>query len=111
MIKPRILAGIKAARELVAYPETWTQNRFAADEYGENVPLEDQAACKFCLTGAILKVNGEFDPFVLEMGRALNASGGSSLYSVTRFNDKCKDHTEFITQLDAAIAWLEREIC
>jgi hypothetical protein len=68
----RILAR---AAELIAKPDAWAQNALALDKAGRKVMDTDEAACRFCLNGAIGRAAAEFGapswPAMLALDRTL----------------------------------------
>lgn len=86
---------LKGMRELLAEPEHWTQGWFARDKYGMQCqPASKEAVC-FCLTGASIRVSGEFKPPL-----SLRILLPEHMFD---FNDR-HSHAEVIAKLDEAIA-------
>ena len=50
-----------AARELIADPAHWTQTFYARDADGIFTDVLDEAACKFCGYGAVLRATNSHD--------------------------------------------------
>ena len=50
------LDALRAARALIATPESWTKNALARDSAGNDRALRDPEACAFCAMGAVLRV-------------------------------------------------------
>ena len=50
---PDVAQALRAARELIAAPERWTQQAQARDADGQRVPAQSNAACCWCVAGAV----------------------------------------------------------
>lgn len=100
----------KAVRKLIEKPENFCQNDYSQDEKGNYCPVDDKRACKFCIDGAMFKIQMDtqgkvkeddlyvgLKPFCLEMGHA-----GAIL-----INDD-EGHAKTLELLDKAIAYYEQ---
>src|SRR5690242_18548109 len=63
-----------AVKELLAKPEHWCQDHFAADENGNMVSCRDSNATRFCMKGASEKLFGNDEPRRLLVIEALVAA-------------------------------------
>jgi hypothetical protein len=93
---------LKAARQVISTPETWTQRATARDANGEKEnALEPEAVC-WCSWGALLKASSGGVPSsaaFMEAENCLNkAMEGSYIY----FNDS-HSHEEVLAGWDKAI--------
>lgn len=77
--------------ELLADESRWTTGEMARDKDDNPVDVEDPAACKFCLMGAITKLYGQKSFFGNKEYWKLQSFVGS----VARFNDK-STHEEVV---------------
>lgn len=94
---------LRAARALIERPERWTQGAMARRADGLRCRHEDDAACRWCTSGAVRRVaqSGE------EAAAALRR-----LYEVMKttppdFNDS-HTHAEILAAFDRAIEIAER---
>ncbi len=96
-----------AARELIASPDTWTQNEFARDVDGRPVEPTDPAAVRFDAQGAIYRLRAEMEEDVAALQRLAVAMGAEPTrlcgMDVSGFNDR-HTHAEVLAAFDRAIA-------
>lgn len=52
-----LLEHLKATRELIGTPDKWTQNVYSRDKLGSQCSIRSSEACKFCIMGAIRRVD------------------------------------------------------
>jgi hypothetical protein len=91
---------LRAAKSLIATPETWCRGASARNGRGNRVAVESPNAVQFCATGAVIKiVRGDaaefFGPFHVLEWSAPN-------WSITEFND-FHSHSEVMAAFDRAI--------
>jgi hypothetical protein len=98
---------LKAARELIAKPERWTQSTVARDARGKSVFVSSPDAVCWCAAAALLKVTTDRD----EDGGSLDASREALLKNAGGFEYICdfndvhgRTHAEVLALFDAAIA-------
>ena len=104
---------LKAARELIAKPENWTQDYAARDENGCQTYPEGEQACKWCALGAIWRIDrlnnhASFDHVSKEGHKAEDALACHGLkethyHSVAALNDS-SDHDTVLRMYDRALA-------
>jgi hypothetical protein len=97
---------LRAARELIADPERWTQGVFARDAEGRSVDPSDDRAVRWCAAGAIWRVatvaHGWCDAYWLARDAAERAHDSG----LTEVNDRL-GHQAVLRVLDQAIAAAE----
>lgn len=97
---------LRAARELISTPETWTTGVLARDSSGRSVdPKSGRAVC-YCTNGALIVVGPEYiNAAVLRAKGFLRLVIGQSEISI--WNDE-NDHSAVVKGLDDAIALAEQ---
>jgi len=90
---------LQKARDLISKPENWTQQQYAANKSGRTVDENDPAACKWCITGALIKVGDD-------KVKAWNYLHKFLGIFPANFNDS-HTHAEVLATFDAAIASCE----
>jgi len=94
------------ARKLIEKPENWTIGVMARDARGNEVPIDNADACKFCMLGAIRRADLEQQSalkaheVVLPLATAIMERYGST--SIARTNDSVS-HEEVLSIFDKAI--------
>ena len=115
-----VLQVLKGAREILARPESWTQNALAKDAAGAAIEgvLSEEATC-WCASGAIWKAM-DADPFggdvdtptrdlaldakLAIIGQLIEADGRKTRWTVPSWNDALeRTHEEVIAAFDRAI--------
>ena len=96
-----------AARQLIASPKAWCQDKDAEDVDGEEVSACSADAVCWCATMAVEKVAGVYHSgAIAALETAIgNAFGDETYESVEEFNDSSlREHRDVISIFDAAIA-------
>lgn len=107
------LATLKAAREMIATPDRWTQSVSARDAAGGVTTPYSSDACSFCLYGAVqADLRRAMKQFGLSgtilVGLAMDALETVIGSKVWDFNDaEGRTHGEVVAKLDEAIALAE----
>jgi hypothetical protein len=79
------LRKYKTVRALLADKKRWIRGNYAVNNRNRVVKVEDDTACRFCLSGAIRRVYGEDTIAAVEArGQIMLACG---LGSIVAFND------------------------
>lgn len=90
-------------REIVGNSEKWTQGALARDEKGRKVIAEEGSACRFCLLGAMYRIQNEmqvdhtFTSFLLEK---LTGTSVRPALAIMDINDSFKNHDHFLSWFD-----------
>lgn len=96
---------LKAARELIAKPNGWTQRVMARNDSGAAVAASDSEASCFCAWGAIRAAGGDWE------WPALKALDGVAGERVETFNDAPgRTQAEVVAKFDEAIAAEEAKV-
>ena len=92
------------AKNLISDPNNWLRTALACDKEGFPVDPEDKNACKWCASGALLKVaHGEpLDKAVDLLLRVLDVSLTQADVAIPIFNDN-STHEEVMELFDKAI--------
>jgi hypothetical protein len=99
------LETLKAARQLISTPDSWTQEVFARDKDGLRVDAQSEEAVCFCSFGAIERFTGCKNLSEVEQ-HLDNVCEKYFRTNVISFNDT-HTHAEVLALFDAAIAELE----
>jgi hypothetical protein len=97
MIKP--ITECKTVAELLADPQRWAKGYYAYDEHGVGCAPESDRACKFCLAGAVLRLNGPLTDSLEKLAAARRKLFPSFENNVAAFNDHSGTSHEMIMQL------------
>ena len=102
-----LLESLESIKETLHAPDCWTQYSFATDEMGSEVNVNDPIATSFCLMGAVILADPDFDEGSTEVARALQ-NEIDKLYgdyaTLTVFNDAYDvKHSDVIKVIDLAI--------
>lgn len=99
------------ARKLIELPENWIKGTYARNKNDTAVGLESKSACKFCLSGALIRANieGQTGTVGFNGGEAENTVRDISLVKMNcshvHFNDRHRtEHKDVLALIDAAIA-------
>lgn len=95
---------LKAARDLIAKPENWTQGTYARDARGNEIGVRSDIAVCFCSLGAISAVSGNCD----DAGMARDAIAALTRNGIVNFNDT-HTHSEVLDLFSKAIKAAEGE--
>lgn len=91
---------LRAARELIARPGTWTQGYYARNARGQNVQVTSKNAVCWCLVGAVERVGGG-DLEIEMLALAIDDSPPDWQ------DEPCRTHAEVLDVLDKTIALAE----
>lgn len=85
----------------------WCQGHYATDNYGKSVLYEEKNACKFCLVGALMRTQRDFELGVV--GSCYNDKfqhflWEKGIYNILHFNDDVK------TTKKKVLSWLDSAI-
>lgn len=98
---------LKAARDLIAKPENWTQGASARTKSGDEVSIGSSDAECFCANGAIFRV-AETPRMGFRAQKFLKAELPESRRFVSTFNDS-HAHSEVLALFSKAIKAAEGE--
>jgi hypothetical protein len=92
---------VQRARALIATPQTWTQDEFARDQFGEPVSWRSPEAVQFCIWGALNRAAREMtgDEHQGCVGGSRGASLRGMTPSLSRLNDRGA-HADVLALLD-----------
>lgn len=96
---------LKAARDLIAKPENWTQGANARTKSGDQVGIKDSDAACFCAIGAIWRVS-DVDAMAEKARDFLRDELTLPKRFVSTFND-VSTHSEVLDLFSKAIAAAE----
>lgn len=103
---PRTAVDIlRAARELIAEPEKWTQGAYARDIEGLSTNESSRRAVCFCSSGAVYRVGGRDLRRLDAISLLRRAMGGD----IVQFNDS-HTHAEVLGRWDTAIILAEQSV-
>lgn len=97
---------LRAARELIADPEHWTQKRFACNKDGLTVNACSRSATRFCALGAVRRVGMPDEVECEAISRLNSAAAELYLVSMVSVNDK-RTHADVLKVYDRAIQLAE----
>lgn len=99
----------KAAKEVIAKPEAWTQGVTAIDAEGYGVPCDYPSAVCFCIVGALGKVDVE--TLSMRTNPSLHTDFRDAMKTtmpIGEWNDEPKrTHTEVLEAMNKMIAFYE----
>ena len=98
---------LKAARDLIAKPENWTQGESARDDRGRRVDVYSRRAKCFCSIGAIYRVSST-DEEANRSRKALIDQLPMERRFITTFNDT-HSHSEVLDLFSKAISSAEEK--
>lgn len=96
---------LTAARALLEKPEAWCQGQSAKDAKGKRVRWESDAACSWCVLGAVSRALGhKWTP--MDYSAAVTALGAQTRpFSPQGWNDRSeRTHADVLALFDKAIA-------
>jgi hypothetical protein len=107
--------SLKAARKLLSKPGVWIKGWLARDSVGQDVPITDPSAVRFCSLGAVRHVDGpgEHQAFLALRMAASQILGlpfnENMVYiigngRITKINDRSRDIKPVLKMFDRAIA-------
>lgn len=85
-------------KELLNDRSKWTKGWYARDSFGADHPVDSQYACKFCLSGAVLKCYSESERQTIynKLMKAIKELYGLHLTNVPMFNDSSNTTFEMV---------------
>jgi hypothetical protein len=83
-------AVLKDALAIIDVPHRWAQRDIAFDRQGNQVKPLDEKACRFCMVGAIQRLQPSSDDYGAAIMILRKACGGLSIF---QFNDQCGHKT------------------
>jgi hypothetical protein len=102
------LRVLRAARELIADPERWTQGEYARDADGKPVDDGDERAVRWCATGAIWRTAPSGSVACRTIQLAAEVARRAHDMGLMQVNDRL-GHQAVLRVLDQAIAAAEAE--
>lgn len=75
---------LSSALSLIENPTRWAQHHVALDRYGNEVAPRDERAARFCMVGAIQRVQSSSDDYGAAIRALRKACGDQSIFE---FND------------------------
>ena len=97
---------LKAARDLIAKPENWTQGHYAVDKFGDPTYIGSERSVCFCSIGA-LATAGKFH-ISHEIPAEILSALGMDESEIIRFNDE-HSHAEVLDLFSKAISSAEEK--
>jgi hypothetical protein len=101
MARKSKLSILKAARELVANPKTWTKGTLARDAAGLPVATASEAAVQFCALGALQRGAGGYTGPYYDVREALYRA--LDPHTIVEVNDGYHGRTRILKAMDKAI--------
>lgn len=99
MDKKRFIGQLRTARIYIL--RGWVQDYYARDRGGRAVPAFDEAACSWCLMGALMRAGMEVGDWKLE------TLDGTRLSTHFWNDDLARTQTEVLACIDNSIAALQ----
>lgn len=94
----KTITVLKAARALIAKPESWCQNFVSLDNRGEPIGYEQSDAVSFCALGAILRAEHDIGTSSRAWDVLKDAMGGG-VCAIPTFNNS-RTHAEVLAKFD-----------
>jgi len=91
---------LEKAKNLIRNPDNWTTEKYARDANGVSVNPKSPEACKFCVLGAIMNIQGVNCDDLDYVSRILYKATG--YLNISSFNDS-HTHKQVLELLDKAI--------
>ncbi len=111
----KTIAILQNARNLIKLPEFWTQGCLARRANGLPVFYRDEAACSWCIAGAVLREQMVFPESGQEalnaIAAAINVRRSAIVpMTISQFNDEpLQKHSEVLAVFDDAIKLLKAQ--
>ncbi|NLS03587.1 hypothetical protein HGP14_09475 [Rhizobium sp. P32RR-XVIII] len=94
---------LKDALAMISAPHKWAKGAIAFDRHGNQVKPLDEKACRFCMVGAIQRLQPNADDYGQAIMILRKACGSQSIFE---FNDQC-GHKAMTKVMRRAISYAE----
>lgn len=104
-------------KEKIDTPDKWAKGTFAVDENGRSIDASSPNACRFCIYGALDRVQVENEEVPLTtrnmvryaISDKIKAMTGKNMMGIVGFNDDYANHDQLMEMFDGAIVDLNKK--